>query len=54
MKTEMLEDGSFIDGSDARTAIFEYIEACYKTHRKYSSLGYLTPAQFEAQIHSLN
>ena len=54
LKTEMLQDGSFIDGSDARTEIFEYIEAYYNTHRKHSSLGYLTPAQFEAQIHSLN
>ena len=54
LKTEMLQDGSFIDSSDARTEIFEYIEACYNTHRKHSSLGYLTPAQFEAQIHSLN
>jgi transposase InsO family protein len=54
LKTEMLQDGSFIDGSDARTEIFESIEAYYNTHRKHSSLGYQTPAQVEAQIHSLN
>jgi putative transposase len=54
LKTEMLQDGSFIDGGDARTEIFEYIEAYYNTHRRHSSLGYLTPVQFEAQIHSLN
>ena len=54
LKTEMLQDGSFIDGSDARTEIFEYIEAYYNPHRKHSSLGYQTPAQFEAKIHSLN
>jgi len=54
LKTEMLQDGSFIDSSDARTEIFEYIEAYYNTHRKHSSLSYQTPAQFEAEIHSLN
>jgi putative transposase len=54
LKTEMLQDGSFIDSSDARTEIFEYIEAYYNTHRKHSALGYQTPAQFEARIHSLN
>ena len=54
LKTEMLQDGSFIDGSDALTEIFEYIEAYYNTHRKHSALGYQTPAQFEAKIHSLN
>jgi hypothetical protein len=41
-------------GSDARTKIFEYIDAYYNIHRKHSSLGYQTPAKFEAQIHSPN
>ena len=50
LKTEMLQDGSFIDSSDARTEIFEYIEAYYNTHRKHSSLGYQTPAQFKSTL----
>jgi hypothetical protein len=54
LKTGMLKEGSFIDCSDARTEIFEYIEACYKAHHKRSSPGDLTPAQFEAQIHFHN
>jgi putative transposase len=54
LKTEMLQGGCFINESDARIEIFEYIDGYYNTHRKHSSLGYLTPAQFEAQIHSLN
>ena len=54
LKTEMLQDGSFIDSSDARTEISEYIEVYYNSHRKHSSSGYQTPAQFEAQIYSLN
>jgi len=54
LKHEMLQDGCFDNAGDARTAIFEYIEAYYNTHRKHSSIGYKTPSQFEAQIHSVN
>jgi putative transposase len=54
LKHEMLQDGCFQTASDAHTEIFDYIEAYYNTHRKHSSLDYLTPSQFEAQIHSLN
>jgi len=54
LKHEMLQGGCFENASDARTEIFEYIEAYYNTHRKHSSLGYKTPSQFEAHFHSLN
>ena len=54
LKHEMLQDGCFEKAGDARTEIFEYIEAYYNTHRKHSSIGYKTPSQFEAQIHSVN
>ena len=54
LKAEMLQDGCFIDAADARTEIFSYIESYYNTHRRHSSLKYQSPAQFEAQIHSLN
>ena len=54
LKTEMLQDGTFIAHADARTEIFAYIESYYNTHRKHSSLGYKTPASFEALIHSNN
>lgn len=54
LKSEMLQDGCFVDATDARTEIFDYIESYYNHHRKHSSLGYQTPAQFEAKIHSLN
>ena len=52
LKHEMLQGGCFENAADARTEIFEYIEGYYNTHRKHSSLGYQTPSQFEAQIHS--
>lgn len=54
LKAEMLQDGCFINAQDARTEIFAYIDSYYNTQRKHSSIGYQTPAQFEAQILNLN
>ncbi len=54
LKAEMLQGGCFLDGNDARTELFAYIESYYNTHRRHSSLDYKTPDQFEAQFHSLN
>ncbi len=54
LKHEMLQGGCFDNASDARLEIFEYIDGYYNTHRKHSSLGYQTPNQFEAEIHSPN
>jgi putative transposase len=48
----MFQDGCFETASDALTEAFEYIEGYYNTHRKHSDIGYQTPSQFEAQIHS--
>lgn len=31
----------------ARVAIFEYIEGFYNTRRRHSSLGYLSPVEYE-------
>src|SRR5688500_12267684 len=52
LKHEMLQGGCFENAGDARTEIFEYIEGYYNTHRKHSALGYLSPNQFEARLHS--
>ena len=54
LKSEMLQGGCFINEADARAELFEYIDSYYNNHRKHSALGYQTPAQFEAMIHSLN
>ena len=54
LKSEMLQDGSFLNEIDARTEIFDYFDSYYNHHQKHSALGYQTPAQFEAKIHSLN
>lgn len=39
--------GPFTNRAQARRAIFEYIEAWYNRQRLHSSLGYLSPAEFE-------
>jgi putative transposase len=46
LKTEGANE-QFDTRAHARTAIFEYIEAWYNRQRLHSSLGYLSPAEFE-------
>lgn len=46
-KAEMLEGGAFQTAEDARSEIFEFIEMYYNTHRLHSSIGYLSPNDFE-------
>lgn len=46
LKTECA-DGQFESRAQARAAIFEYIEVWYNRQRLHSSLGYLSPLEFE-------
>ncbi len=47
LKTELLYRASWPTRQTVRTAIFEYIESFYNTRRRHSSLGHLSPAEFE-------
>lgn len=49
LKYELVYHHKFADRASARSAIFEYIEAFYNRTRLHSSLGYLSPVQFEAK-----
>lgn len=49
LKREMLQGGCFENAADARLELFEYIDGYYNHQRKHSSIGYLTPNQFEDQ-----
>ena len=51
LKTELLHRQPWHTRQQARTAIFEYIEAFYNRQRRHSSLGYLSPAEFERRYH---
>jgi transposase InsO family protein len=46
-KAELLEGGSFSDVEEARLETFNYIEGYYNRIRRHSSLGYLSPEEFE-------
>lgn len=51
IKAEVLQGGRFADADDARTELFDYIESYYNHHRKHSSIGNLTPSQFEKSFY---
>ena len=36
--------------AEARRAIFRYIETWYNRKRRHSTLGYVSPAEYEAQL----
>jgi putative transposase len=47
LKTELLHRHRFLGREAARTATFDYIEGFYNRVRRHSSLGYLSPADYE-------
>jgi putative transposase len=48
LKNEWVHHQKYQTRSQARTDIFSYIEGFYNTVRLHSTLGYLSPAEFEA------
>jgi putative transposase len=47
LKTELVYQTKFIDRSQAKAAIFEYIEVFYNRIRMHSNINYLSPYDFE-------
>lgn len=47
LNTELVHAHRFLTRQEARSAIFDYIEIFYNRQRLHSSLGYLSPVQFE-------
>lgn len=48
LKTELVVHEHYRTRAEARASIFEYIEAFYNRQRLHSSLGYMSPVDFEA------
>ncbi len=48
LKTELVYHEDYGTRAEARADIFEWIEVFYNRQRRHSSLGYLSPARFEA------
>jgi len=49
MKRELVHRRSFATHQEARSAVFEWIAVWYNRKRRHSTLGYLSPEQFEQQ-----
>ncbi len=48
MQRELLDTRRWPTKADLAAAIFEWIEAWYNPRRRHTSLGMLSPAEFEA------
>jgi len=51
LKLELIDRQSWATRSRVRGAVFDYVERFFNRVRLHSSLGYLTPAEYEANIH---
>ncbi|MCH7706834.1 MAG: IS3 family transposase, partial [Chloroflexi bacterium] len=47
LQTELLDRHSWSTRQQLRSAIFDYIEGFYNRQRRHSTLGYLSPAEYE-------
>ena len=50
LKVELVGDQVFPSRAVARTQVFEYVEVFYNRTRRHSTLGYVSPADFERLI----
>jgi putative transposase len=50
LKSECVEGQVYASLTEARAAIFEYIECYYNRRRRHSALGYRSPAEYEREV----
>src|SRR5436309_11486357 len=53
LECELLDRRRFKTQAEGRIAVFEFIEGFYNPRRRHSSLGYLSPVNFECRFASL-
>jgi transposase InsO family protein len=49
LKTELVDGAAWRTRDEARHALFAYLEVWYNRRRRHSTLGYRSPAEFEAR-----
>jgi transposase InsO family protein len=54
LKTERIHRRPWPTKSEARSAVHDYIGAFFNPHRRHSSLGYVSPMDFEGQHAATN
>ena len=47
LECELLDQSRFATPTQARTAVFDYLEGFYNPRRRHSTLGHLSPAEYE-------
>ena len=52
LKSDLVRGRRFATHAAARAALFDYIETFYNRRRRHSSLGYLTPDEYEQRHHA--
>jgi hypothetical protein len=52
LECELLDRCRFKTQAEARRAVFEFIEGFYNPRRRHSSIGYLSPINYERQHHA--
>ena len=49
LKTERIDNKTSRTRDEARADVFDYIERFYNAKRRHSTIGYLSPMEFERQ-----
>ena len=54
LEFELIDRRRFRSRSEARVAVFQFIEGFYNPSRRHSGLGYLSPIEYERKHHALS
>jgi putative transposase len=54
LECELIDRRRFRYHSEARMAVFQFIEGLYNPSRRHSALGYLSPIEYERKHDDLN
>jgi hypothetical protein len=52
LECELLDRRRFKTQAEARSAVFEFVEGFYNPRRRHSSIGYLSPVDYERRHHA--